>query len=471
MNIKKVLKEQLSLIMPNEKEISHLKQETDKLLSLLKEEIIRQKIGAEPFVGGSFVKETLIKTSGFTSSLSTNPDGFKTKGFDSAQESNSQDSRHAQEPKNNEKVLDKNKYDIDIFIRFDWRFDNISALLEKIVQQIAKKASLKINKLHGSRDYFQLQHDKGVIFELIPTYKIKKPKEARNVTDLSYFHVNYVKKKFSGNSLKKEVLLAKQFAQAQNIYGAESHIQGFSGYSLECLIIYYKSFIKMLKELSTAEKRIVLDPEKHYKNETDALFSLNESKLQSPVILVDPTFKERNVLAALSRETFKKFQKSAKAFLISPSSEFFQIHSINTEKLKQLADSKKAEFLHLHLSTDKQEGDIAGTKMKKFSRFLEKELYRYFDIFQSEFVYNNKQGSEFYLALKPKNKITIFGPPTSMSSDAIAFKKRHKNAFEKSGKLFSELIIDFSASDFIKKFKVKNAQKLKEMGITDLKII
>ena len=45
---------------------------------------------------------------------------------------------------------------------------------------------------------------------------------------------------------------------------------------------------------------------------------LNSSKLNSPIIPIDPTYKQRNVLAALSKETFEMFQKSCKEFLENP---------------------------------------------------------------------------------------------------------------------------------------------------------
>ena len=37
--------------------------------------------------------------------------------------------------------------------------------------------------------------------------------------------------------------------------------------------------------------------------------NLNASKLNSPIILIDPTYKQRNTLAALSNETFENFKK------------------------------------------------------------------------------------------------------------------------------------------------------------------
>ncbi len=425
MKINKILKEQLELILPNEKGLNELREKTKIIVSLLENEMKRLKLSAEVFVGGSFAKRTLLK---------------------------------------------RDKYDIDIFVRFDWRLQDISDLLEKIIKKASLLKKFKFERLHGSRDYFRIFRE-NVIFEIIPVYKIKKPREARNVTDLSYFHVNYVKRKIKNEKLANEILLAKSFCQAQGIYGAESYINGFSGYGLECLIIYYKSFLKMLGELVKIKDRIILDPEKHYKNKNDVLFSLNEARLQSPIILVDPTWKERNVLAALNRESFKNFQESARGFLKRPSKKFFEFRESDIENLKKLAKTKKVEFVHIKIATDKQEGDIAGTKMKKFSKFFESELRKYFDINDREFSYDSGKESNFYLVVKPKKKIILFGPPVKMKEHAIAFRKRHRNVYEKDGKLYSENRINFSCKKFLGNWIRKNKEKMSGMGISGIKVL
>src|SRR3989344_743527 len=424
MNPNPLLKKQASLLELDKETKRSLENKTKLLVSLIKEEIERQNIQAATFLGGSFAKGTLIK---------------------------------------------KDVYDVDLFIRFDWRYEDLSGLLAKIVEKISKKAHMPFKLLHGSRDYFQLIADKSLVFEIIPVYQIKKPKEARNVTDLSYFHVSYVKKKLHNDQLRAQVMLAKRFCQAQRVYGAESYVRGFSGYGLECLIIHYKSFLNMLKKLVKVKERVIIDLDKHYKNESDVLLSVNESRLKSPIILVDPTWKERNVLAALSKERFNRFQEVARSFLASPSSSFFEVKEFNPEAKGK--SSKNAESLHLKIKTDKQAGDIAGTKMKKFSEFLSHELGHYFEISKKDYVYSGEQESDFYIILKRKDKIILFGPPKGMEAHAQAFKKAHKNVFEKSGRLYSELKIDFSAKQFVQKFIKEEKDKIKEMGITSLTVL
>ena len=89
----------------------------------------------------------------------------------------------------------KDRYDIDIFVRFDKKYlkQNLSDLTEKIIGKANGKN--KVERIHGSRDYFKIVVGKNLFFEIVPVLKINHPKEAENVTDLSYFHVNYAKRK------------------------------------------------------------------------------------------------------------------------------------------------------------------------------------------------------------------------------------------------------------------------------------
>ena len=76
----------------------------------------------------------------------------------------------------------------------------------------------------------------------------------------------------------------------------------------------------------------------------------------------------------------------AKNFLASPSGRYFEIMSFDDAKMKELAKKKNAEFIHLEIETDRQEGDIAGTKMKKFAKYLEANLLKFFDVVEKNFL-------------------------------------------------------------------------------------
>lgn len=412
-------------VLPLRSEVNEIKSQSKEIVKYLQDSLKKKKINADVFLGGSFAKGTLMKSE---------------------------------------------SYDIDFFIRFDWRYENISGILEEVVSGLGKKNGWIIEKVHGSRDYFRAYKKEKIIFEIIPVVKIKKPDEARNVTDLSYFHVNYVRKKIKRDkNLAREILTAKKFLKAHKAYGAESYIGGFSGYSIECLVIYYGSFIKMIRDFVKIKERKVIDPERHYKRKSDVFFTLNESKLHSPIILIDPTWKERNALAALREETFKKVQIEIENFLNKPSEEFFVEKKVEKEELERYRRKiKNGQLLQLRLETDRQEGDIAATKMKKFSNFLEREIGREFEVFKKEFNYIGGRESEVLLVVKPKNEIVIMGPPLNMEKAVRKFREKNKDVFKRGEYLYARRKAESSAREFIEKWKSKYSYLLKEMAIENM---
>jgi len=403
--VEKILKKVLLKIKPSKKELESMSKGIEKFVKKLNEKIKKSKVKAEVFVGGSSGKGTVVK---------------------------------------------RKKQDIDIFVRFV-KDKNISEELGKLLKNFRPK------KIHGSRDYFKVSFGK-LNFEVVPVLKISKPEQAKNVTDLSYFHVSYVKKKIE-NKLEDDIRLAKAFCFANNVYGAESYIKGFSGYALELLIIYYGSFLSMIKALSKVkarEKKLVIDLEKYYKNKEEIMMEMNEAKLSSPIIFIDPTFKERNVLAGLSYETFFKFQEACEKFLKKPSEKFF---------FKQKIDKKKYNLI-LKARTNRQEGDIAGSKLWKFFKFLERELKKYFTIVREDFDYEGGKTGKLYFKIKKKNQIIIEGPPITSVENVVKFKKKHKNCFVKKGKVYAKEK-SISIGKFLSNLKEINKKRMKDMGIVN----
>jgi len=407
--IKEVLARQISKIELSEEELREIKEETKNFIDKLKKNIKKKKIKADVFVGGSLAKETLIR---------------------------------------------KKLPDVDIFVRFSKDYDDkkLSILLDKVVQG---------KRIHGSRDYFQVKK-KGVLFEIVPVLKISKPVQARNVTDLSYFHVKYIKDKIKKNkNLGKEIMLAKNFCYAQGCYGAESYISGFSGYALELLVSYYGSFVRFIEAIKD-KQQVIIDPSKFYKNKQEVLLELNESKLSSPIIFVDPTFKERNALAALSLKTFEKFKVDCNTFLKNPSSKFFEKKDLNKEFAKY-KDLKK-----IKIKTNRQKGDIAGSKLKKFYLFLINKIKIHYNIRISEFSYNeDKNLGLVYLVLQQKKELIFSGPHITSVENLNRFKKKHKKCFIKKGRSY--------AREKPKNINliIKNLDKktLKAMGITKVELV
>ena len=222
------------------------------------------------------------------------------------------------------------KTDIDIFVRFNYlkykqKSNQLSAILAKALKKSFPKET--INKVHGSREYFQIKKD-NYDFEIVPILLISQVSDSKNITDISPMHSVWINKQ--KKSFKNQIRLTKQFAEAKGCYGAESYISGFSGYALEILTIHYKSFNKLLEAATNWKNKQVVDVEGYHKGK-DIFMEIDIAKLNSPLIIVDPTDKYRNVLAALQEDKFKRFKKVAKAYLNSPNSSFFEFQQISLD--------------------------------------------------------------------------------------------------------------------------------------------
>jgi len=298
---------------PSSSELKEINKSLENFKKKFKERLKSRKIDAEIFIGGSFAKKTMVK---------------------------------------------KGTYDIDIFLRFDKKYDSneISNLAYQSLRGIKK-----LSVIHGSRDYFRIQSGRKLFFEIVPVIKINlhQKEKAENITDLSYAHVNYIRKKIKAKKYFDEITLAKVFCHANNCYGAESYIKGFSGYSLELLVYYYKSFLKFIRAVSKlkAGEKLVIDIEKNFRNKQEILMNLNASKLSSPIILIDPTCKQRNALAALSEETFEAFRENCRKFLKNPTEKAFEIKKFDFEKIKTGALNKGFDFILLMAKNAKAKGD------------------------------------------------------------------------------------------------------------------
>lgn len=432
--MKKILEQQISNIKLSSYELKYIDEISKKTIESTKARLSKLKIEATVFVGGSLAKGTLIR---------------------------------------------KKDYDIDLFVRFNKRYseDEIKKYFNKLFNWFFKIPGerIKITKVYGSRKYVKiiLKSNPHIIIEVVPTSSVSNTEKARNITDLSYFHINYVNKKIKvlNKKITDEILLAKSFCHAQGCYGAESYIQGFSGYCLELLVLHYKTFKKLLEELAYTNQKIIIDSEKQYKNKEDILKNLNSSKKQSPIILIDPTFKERNVATALSKETFTKFQKSARLFLESPSLEFFERKKISDKELKQKAKLSNYKISLVEIKTNKQPGDIAGTKLLKFSKFLIRDVKKVFDVSESHFEYDGIKRAKIYFIYSQKKERIILGPDLKREQAVKNFKKEHPIWYIEDPHIKCALPTDITFKDYLKNFKKKNKKSIWQMSIRKINLI
>ena len=153
--------------------------------------------------------------------------------------------------------------------------------------------------------------------------------------------------------------------------------------------------------LNTRQK-LIIDIEQDYKTDASVLSEMNPSKTIGPIVLVDPTYKERNAVSGLSLETLTRFAKVCKAFIAKPSIDFFEVQDV--------ALDFKASDIVLLVHSDKQAGDIAGTKSKKFFRFFLRKLAREFVVKKNGFSYDEEANEgRFYIRVGKKKDEVITG--------------------------------------------------------------
>ncbi len=327
-------------------------------------------------------------------------------------------------------------FDMDIFVEFPFKqFKDKNDILSDWLGARLKKIFSKVERVHGSRDYFRLQH-KNVQFEIIPILKISKAQQAVNITDVSPLHAVWVKK-YANKKLLEEIRLLKAFSKGIGVYGAESYIRGFSGYVCEILTIHYGSFTAVLKSSQKWLPGETIDTMKHLKGKPAFMF-MNKSKLQSPLIIVDPVQHNRNAAAALDMEAFSRFQKKAAEFLAQPKEDYFT-RTFKTPKQIQAQHKGKSTIIRMTPIDGKE--DVAGAAMHKAIQYIERKISENeFLIKESDWEWDkNKHAFAWFVAKKEplSEQREQEGPLLRMEQHAASFKKQYPSTIVKRSRLFA----------------------------------
>ena len=314
-------------------------------------------------------------------------------------------------------------FDCDIFVKFDMQYKekNLSIILEKILK------TFKPMKIHGSRDYFKFIK-KGITFEIVPVLDVGGPSEAQNVTDVSPLHVDWVRTHIK--KLHDDVRLSNLFCKANGLYGAESYINGFSGYILEVLTIHYGGFKKLLKGVTEWRPKQCIDVEGFYHSRHDISRRLNKAKLHSPLIIIDPVQPNRNIAASLSNERFSQFILAARLFLQKPSKLFFKKKEFKLSEVKKKAKLLDCSLVMLNITPLQSKRDVVGSKLLKAFLFIQTQLENCdFNVLDSGWSWSKKT---FFWFLVFPNKLSKYekhpGPLVYSSNEFFKpFTKKYKD--------------------------------------------
>ncbi len=367
--------EVLRRIKPSERESKRIQAVAAEIKSVL--ESLFAEFGAEVMLGGSVAKNTYLKTK-----------------------------------------------DIDFFVRFPKGTKSISDIL---IKKLGKKFKLKV--MHGSRDYVRFEY-KGFTIEVVPVLNVK-PDEAENTMDVSPYHVEYVKKNLKNYD---DVRLLKQFCKANGIYGAESYISGFSGYLLELLIIKYKTFPNLIMNVSTWKPQIIIDIESYYHNKREI-----RKKFRTPLVVIDPVLKKRNVAASVSEESLSKFILLCRLFSKSPSKKFFFKRKETIDDVRRLSKKRGTKLFVFRKKFKDEDKEKELSKLKRFVHKVKRQLEAHdFDVYSFGFF---EDGTFYFEIVNPKLPPVkkIYGPPVWVKQEHFdSFIKKHKKVWVEGSRLVAD---------------------------------
>jgi len=206
------------------------------------------------------------------------------------------------------------KYDIDLFVvhPYDWDFEEFFDRFKNACEIFYKKYGAKYTTEYAQHPYYKGRVElkdhkiKNYEVEIVPCYEMITGKKVKSPVDRSIRHNWYLLKKYKQNpNLRDTAILLKTFFQRVGVYGAEARVGGFSGYLIELLAVYYRSFLKALEEISKWEPyKIFLWIEEPG----------DWKEGMAPMVFVDPISPERNAAAAVTEDVIRIISEAARDF-------------------------------------------------------------------------------------------------------------------------------------------------------------
>lgn len=306
--------------------------------------------------------------------------------------------------------------DIDIFVKIkpSVSVERFEVLGKSIGQEALKKHKPKLR--YSDHPYVEA-FVRGIRVNVVPCYNVEQGKW-QSAADRSPFHTEYISSNFDDEK-RMQARLLKKFFKGVGIYGAEISTGGFSGYVSEVLVLKYGSFENVLRAAADMQDRQVIAAGDY---DSDIV-----KGFRSPVIIIDPVDSRRNLGTAISPESVGRFVLAARAFLASPSLQFFR------EKNKHAKASAKlypnvlvVEFTHKERSPD-----IIWGQLKRSLKAMAKQLeIADFIVLRSSCITDEKTSAALAfllesITLPPYTKRK--GPEVFRRKDTVSFISDTKN--------------------------------------------
>ncbi len=326
--------------------------------------------------------------------------------------------------------------DIDIFLLFPKTTEE--RLMEKKALLLARKVVKKGNGEtfvinYAEHPYLKLISKKlDISADIVPAFKINDAADMGTAVDRTQLHNVFVKNHLNEKQ-KDEVRLLKYFLRANSIYGAESRIEGFSGYLCELLICHYGSFLELIKSFSELELPLVLDILKSKQINNREEISKDVNFFKSEFIVIDPTDKERNVAASVSRESISRLVIASRRLLDKPSVNNFYGIKYSDENsrssLSKMLQQYEIDIYAIGIEVPEISEDTLWPQIKrlkgKFSDSLKRNGFE--PLLELQNLTNGRAAIAFLMNKKEIHANVIKGPSVFMKNGSYAFYKKHEN--------------------------------------------
>ncbi|NIP67047.1 CCA tRNA nucleotidyltransferase [Candidatus Bathyarchaeota archaeon] len=319
--------------------------------------------------------------------------------------------------------------EIDIFLQVPTSIPREE--LGKICLRIARRATEGFEQIErfAEHPYLEAIVD-NVTVNIVPCYQVERRKW-KSATDRTPFHTDYVKARLN-KELCKEVRLLKRFLKGIGIYGAEIRVGGFSGYLCELLVLNYGSFTQVLESFAEWEGRRTIDYRKRYRGEQEDL----ERTFEEPLVVVDPVDRERNVAAAVRKESLSEFVAAGRRFLKNPDLKFFyppERAALSPTELVKALETRGTALVLVKFGGVDAVPDVLWGQLQKSNRSLRRLLERHNFRILRDSIWSNKENTDLILLFEVEQKILPsikkhLGPPITRRKECEDFLQKYLGA-------------------------------------------
>jgi tRNA CCA-adding enzyme len=335
------------------------------------------------------------------------------------------------------------------------RFNAIDQLMESLIEQwfmpsISELDYTNVVKSFSQHPYLNLRI-RGLDVDILSCFDLDNQTLMKEgpitAVDRTVHHTRYVVERLT-EKMREDVRLLKSFVRACHAYGDKCAVgrMGFTGYSLELLIIECMNFEQALDSLYNLDQAPI-DPLKRSLNELRKIEAFRDDM----IFIIDPIDHNRNVASSFSTRSYKWVRLQIEHLRNSIEEqdwnrvvEILKESSIPIDPVPE--QIRKHMLVYEFFSDESVHYTILRDKLhrlaKKISRALENERTGEIRFGKSLFeVVFHEQNYALGFLIEHSQIQDFFirkGPPTNLHQAVSQFKKEHPDAFEKDGFVWAE---------------------------------